>query len=39
MEQCVLGMCHRVKAGEGTHAYLQREGGDPLDGAGELHQA
>lgn len=29
MEQCVLGTCHRVEAGEGTHAYLQGEKGTP----------
>lgn len=39
MEQCVLGTCHSVEAGEGTHAYLQGERGDPMDGAGKLHQA
>lgn len=39
MEQSVLGKCLKIEAGEGTHAYLQGEGGEPRDGAGKLHQA
>lgn len=32
MGQPVLGRCHRVETGGGTHAYLQGERGEAIEG-------